>query len=106
MTSTCPGGGGATASSMRSRSAMPSRPSQSRSPPPSSCRGPSRRDYEAVHHDRDLAHQRGSKDIFMNILTCNGLVGRDVTDWTGPDALIKNVEIRLGAPNFPGDTSG
>ncbi len=62
------------------------------------------RDYRDVHHDRDLAVQRGSKDIFMNILTSNGYVGRFVTDWAGPEALIQRVDIRLGAPNYPGDT--
>lgn len=62
------------------------------------------RDYQDVHHDPGLAVERGSKDIFMNILTSNGLVGRYVTDWTGPDALLRSVDIRLGAPNYPGDT--
>lgn len=62
------------------------------------------RDYQDVHHDRDLAHERGSPDIFMNILTTNGLVGRYVTDWAGPEASLKKVSIRLGAPNYPGDT--
>ena len=62
------------------------------------------RDYQDVHHDRDLAVQRGSKDIFMNILTTNGYVGRFVTDWAGPEALLTKVDIRLGAPNYPGDT--
>jgi hypothetical protein len=47
--------------------------------------------------------QRGSKDIFMNILTTNGYVGRFVTDWAGPEALLRSVDIRLGAPNHPGD---
>ena len=62
------------------------------------------RDYQDVHHDRDLAVKRGSKDIFMNILTTNGYVGRFVTDWAGPEALLRRVDIRLGAPNYPGDT--
>jgi acyl dehydratase len=62
------------------------------------------RDFQDVHHDRELAIQRGSKDIFMNILTSNGLVGRYVTDWAGPDAVIRRVAIRLGAPNYPHDT--
>ena len=62
------------------------------------------RDYQDVHHDRDLARQRGAKDIFMNILTTNGLVGRFVTDWAGPEAILRSVAIRLGAPNCPGDT--
>ena len=62
------------------------------------------RDYQDVHHDRDLAHQKGSKDIFMNILTSNGFVGRFVTDWTGPEAILKSVSIRLGVPNYSYDT--
>ncbi|HUC35624.1 MAG TPA: MaoC family dehydratase [Acidimicrobiales bacterium] len=62
------------------------------------------RDYQDVHHDAQLAVERGSKDIFMNILTSNGLVGRFVTDWAGPGAVLKSVSIRLGAPNYPGDT--
>jgi 3-oxo-4,17-pregnadiene-20-carboxyl-CoA hydratase beta subunit len=62
------------------------------------------RDYQDVHHDPGLAVERGSKDIFMNILTTNGFVGRFITDWAGPDAFIKSVDIRLGAPNYPGDT--
>ncbi len=62
------------------------------------------RDYQDVHHDPVLAAQRGSKDIFMNILSTNGLVGRFVTDWSGPAAMITDVNIRLGAPNYPDDT--
>lgn len=62
------------------------------------------RDYQDVHHDPGLANDRGSPDIFMNILSSNGFVGRYVTDWAGPDALLKSVKIRLGAPNYPGDT--
>ena len=62
------------------------------------------RDYQDVHHDPELATSRGSEDIFMNILTTNGLVGRYVTDWSGPAGLITEVNIRLGAPNYPGDT--
>ena len=62
------------------------------------------RDYQDVHHDPGLAQERGSPDIFMNILSTNGFVGRFITDWAGPDAVLKSVKIRLGAPNHPGDT--
>ena len=62
------------------------------------------RDYQDVHHDPSLAVERGSKDIFMNILTTNGFVGRFVTDWAGPDARVTKVAIRLGVPNYAGDT--
>lgn len=62
------------------------------------------RDYQDVHHDAALAREKGSPDIFMNILTTNGLVGRYVTDHLGPRAVLRKVAIRLGAPNYPGDT--
>jgi acyl dehydratase len=62
------------------------------------------RDYQDVHHDPELARQKGSPDVFMNILTTNGLVGRYVTDHFGPTATLRAVAIRLGAPNYPGDT--
>ncbi|MCX5146804.1 MaoC/PaaZ C-terminal domain-containing protein [Streptomyces sp. NPDC048550] len=62
------------------------------------------RDYQDVHHDASLAREKGSPDIFMNILTTNGLVGRYITDRLGPGAVLRKVAIRLGAPNHPGDT--
>jgi hypothetical protein len=62
------------------------------------------RDFQEVHHDPSIATERGSKDIIMNILTTNGLVGRYITDWAGPNALIRKVAIRLGVPNYPGET--
>jgi acyl dehydratase len=62
------------------------------------------RDFQDVHHDRDRAVARGGKDIFLNILTTAGLVQRYVTDWAGPDALVRKVAIRLGVPCYAGDT--
>jgi acyl dehydratase len=62
------------------------------------------RDFEPVHHDHVVAQERGSADLFMNILTTNGLIGRFVTDWTGPDARLRRIDIRLGVPAYPGDT--
>jgi uncharacterized OB-fold protein/acyl dehydratase len=62
------------------------------------------RDYQDVHHDRDAAVQRGGKDIFLNILSTTGLVQRYVTDWAGPEALVRAIAIRLGVPCYAGDT--
>ncbi|MFJ1972762.1 MaoC/PaaZ C-terminal domain-containing protein [Streptomyces sp. NPDC087903] len=62
------------------------------------------RDYQDVHHDAEAARRKGSPDVFMNILTTNGLVGRYITDHLGPGATLRKVAIRLGAPNYPGDT--
>ena len=62
------------------------------------------RDYQDVHHDRDKAQAKGSKDIFVNILTDTGLVQRYVTDWAGPTARIRSIGLRLGVPWYAYDT--
>ncbi len=62
------------------------------------------RDFQDVHHDRDKAVARGSQDIFVNILTSTGLVQRYVTDWAGPEAIVRQIAIRLGVPCYAGDT--
>ncbi|GAA1910336.1 MaoC family dehydratase [Williamsia serinedens] len=62
------------------------------------------RDFQDVHHDRDLAQAKGSKDIFVNILTDTGLVGRFVTDWAGQRARIRSITLRLGVPWYAYDT--
>jgi len=61
------------------------------------------RDYQDVHHDRELSQERGSPDIFMNILTTNGLCTRFLTDWAGPEAMVTKLSIRLGVSAFPDD---
>ena len=62
------------------------------------------RDYQDVHHDRDKAQAKGSKDIFVNILTDTGLVQRYLTDWAGPAALVESIGLRLGVPWYAYDT--
>lgn len=61
------------------------------------------RDYFPGHHDADAARALGSPNVFMNILTTNGLVQRFVEQWTGPQAEFTSLKIKLGAPNYPGD---
>ncbi|MGC4963080.1 MaoC family dehydratase [Gordonia sp. DT218] len=62
------------------------------------------RDFQDVHHDRDLAQAKGSKDIFVNILTDTGLVERFVTDWAGPTARIRSISLKLGVPWYAYDS--
>jgi acyl dehydratase len=61
------------------------------------------RDFTPVHHDKAAAQAAGMQDVFMNILTTEGWVSRFVTDWAGPDARIRKLSLKLGAPNLPGD---
>jgi acyl dehydratase len=62
------------------------------------------RDFQDVHHDYAAARSKGVKDIFLNILSTGGLVGKYLTDWSGPEGELKKITIKLGATVFPGDT--
>ncbi len=60
------------------------------------------RDFMPAHHDAEFAKAQGAPDLFMNIMTTNGYVSRFVTDWAGPEAMLRKIAIRLGAPAIPG----
>jgi hypothetical protein len=60
------------------------------------------RDFMPVHHDRDYASSQGAPNIFMNIMTDNGLCSRFLTDWAGPEAMVRKIAIRLGVPACAG----
>lgn len=60
-------------------------------------------DYADVHHDYHAAKAAGADDVFMNILTTNGLIGKYLTDWSGPTGEIKKISLNLAVPNYPGD---
>jgi hypothetical protein len=61
-------------------------------------------DFMPVHHDRDFAQTKGAPDIFMNILTSNGLLASYLEQWAGPAAKLKKMSISLQVPTFPNDT--
>ncbi len=69
-----------------------------------SCAALATRDYEPCHHDKSVAQSMGLPDVFMNILTSQALMARFVTDWSGPEAIMKGLNVKLGAPNVPGMT--
>ncbi|GAB3137023.1 hypothetical protein GCM10027290_02040 [Micromonospora sonneratiae] len=61
-------------------------------------------DFNDVHLDRDAAVRRGARDVYMNILGSTGLVNCFLTDWAGPEAMLKAIQVRLQKQNYPGDT--
>jgi acyl dehydratase len=62
------------------------------------------RDFMPVHHDRDYAASQGSPNIFLNIMSDNGHCSRFLTDWAGPEAMVRKIAIRLGVPAYAGST--
>ena len=62
------------------------------------------RDFMPVHHDRNYANAQGSPEIFMNILSDTAYCSRFVTDWAGPEAMVRSLKIRLGGPAYANTT--
>ncbi len=62
------------------------------------------RDFQPVHHDHEQAQKEGARDIFLNILSTGGFVGKYLTAWSGPAGRLKKMTIKLGATVYPGDT--
>lgn len=61
------------------------------------------RDFQPVHHDTAYAVARGLSNVITNIWTTHGVISRFLTDWSGPEAMITGVDLRLGDSNYPGD---
>jgi acyl dehydratase len=61
-------------------------------------------DYRAGHFDPDAARAIGLRDIIIDIATALGFTQRYVTDWAGPRARVRGIDIRLGVPCCAGDT--
>lgn len=62
------------------------------------------RDFMPVHHDKDFALSQFAPDVFLNILSTNGFVSKFLTDWAGPRAWVKKIDIKLGVPAVPHQT--
>jgi acyl dehydratase len=62
------------------------------------------RDLYPIHHDREFAKKNNARDIFVNTMFYEGLFGRILTDWAGPEAFLRKMRFAMRAPNCPGDT--
>lgn len=62
------------------------------------------RDLYPPHHDPDAALAHGAKTIFLNTMWYQGLVGRYVSDWAGPNSFLCRLGIEMRANCGPGDT--
>ncbi len=62
------------------------------------------RDLYPVHHDAAFAKRSGAPDVFLNILTTNGLMTTYITNWCGHGWDLESISLRLIVPAFPGTT--
>lgn len=62
------------------------------------------RDIYPIHHDREFAKANGARDIFLNTMWYQGLLGRYATDWGGPESFPRKLGFDMRGTNCPGDT--
>ncbi len=62
------------------------------------------RDIFPLHHDIDFARPLGYEAPAAPIAFLQGLLGRCLTDWTGPTGKIRKIGLSLNSPNYQGDT--
>jgi hypothetical protein len=61
------------------------------------------RDLYPPHHDPDAARAHGSPTVFLNTMWYQGLVGRYVTDWAGPNSFLRRLSVEMRSNCGPGD---
>ena len=62
------------------------------------------RDIFPLHHDPEFARASGYKGPTVATAFLQGLLGRCITDWTGPSGKIRRLSLTLKAPSYAGDT--
>ena len=61
------------------------------------------RDLYPIHHDPAFAKGNGARDIFLNTMFYQGLIGRFVNAWAGPQSFLRKLSISMTAHGCPGD---
>lgn len=61
------------------------------------------RDYNPFHYDREFARSGGAADVFLNVMTYQGLFGRLLSEWGGAEAMLRKLAFRMVGMNIPGD---
>ena len=62
------------------------------------------RDIFPLHHDPEFARAAGYEAPAVATAFLQGLLGRCLTDWTGPTGKIRRLGLKLNAPTLSGDT--
>jgi N-terminal half of MaoC dehydratase len=61
------------------------------------------RDFYQVHHDDAYARALGATGMYIGTHFMQGLIGRFVTDWSGPDGRMRSMKLTPFERNHPGD---
>ncbi|MEE9284766.1 MAG: MaoC family dehydratase N-terminal domain-containing protein [Dehalococcoidia bacterium] len=62
------------------------------------------RDFSPQHSNRDYAQEQSkTKDMFLNTPFFQGMIARCLTDWTGPEGVIRKIKIAMRGNICAGD---
>ena len=62
------------------------------------------RDWQRLHHDRDFAQtEAGTRDIALGLWFYMGMFSRVITDWAGPESVLRSLEFDMLTQLCPGD---
>ena len=59
--------------------------------------------YDYVHFDRDYAQTVGARDVFMATPHVAGMFGRLVTDWSGPEGVLRSLTFSMNRQSCSND---
>ncbi|WP_169945162.1 hypothetical protein [Microbispora sp. H11081] len=61
------------------------------------------RDIYEIHHNSEFAKANGARDMFLNTMWYQGLLGRYLTDWAGSNSFVRKIGFDMRGTNCPGD---
>jgi acyl dehydratase len=62
------------------------------------------RDLYPMHHDHEFAQANGVRDIFLNTMWYQGLIGRYANEWGGYESFARKLRVQMNAHSHPGAT--
>jgi len=61
-------------------------------------------DYHRIHYDQEYARAQGLPNVIMQGPFKLALLCRMLTNWLGPNGIIRRIRVRYTAMDLPGDT--
>lgn len=63
------------------------------------------RDFYPGHHDSAFARNGGAREMFVNTMFNQALLGRFLTDWGGPESFVRRLAVDMREQICAGDTA-
>ncbi len=61
-------------------------------------------DYYEIHYDKEFAQSTGLDGVILHGALKNAFLGQLITDWIGPQGVLKRLSCQYRGMDFPGNT--